>query len=282
MPDGQHGTPVFPGDSGTGVKSRGIDQLSLATCARVRGPARSPHIFGDSGPVRGPLVASRSPGRQRPVPKAQGVNQMPRATLAWLRGPAGWTRCPGTLALESEGTRCPLGLLGDSDRARGPGIRTAVPGDSRLGPRYPGIHLLSWATRAGARGPAVSTYSPGRLGFWSEVPQSTSYPGRIGRCPERTCARPVFPGHSDPGPRDYGVDLLSWANRAGSEGQHGRPAVPVHSGRGLTARGVDQSSRATHARFRRPAVRPDVPGDSGPGRRDRDVDQLSRVTRARV
>lgn len=101
------------------------------------------------------------------------------------------------------------------------------------------------ATRARVRGPAGSTRCPGRLG-----PR-----------PKALRCQPDVPDHSRLRPRLRGVDQLSWATGAWSEGAWCQTGVPGNSGPCLKARVVDQLSQALGPVSEGTWVRPGVPGD---------------------
>ena len=179
----RRGRLALPGNQGSCPISRGVDQLSQVTQARVQAPAVS--------------------------------TPSPRATWAQLRA-VGLTTCPGRLATWSQVPRSQAALLGDSGqgprtlvlaqlslatwaRVRGTTVPPAVPGDLGLGPkgsrcslaasgdsgpcpRSRGVDQHSWATRAQFRVPAASTSNPRRPGPSSEDPQG----------------RPAVPGDSGP------------------------------------------------------------------------------------
>ena len=183
----------FPDDSGSGSMARRVDRLSRANRAHAWGLTVSTRCPGGLVPGTeglgvdllfletrarslGPAGTTICPGDSGPCPRAHRDDQLSWEARDCVGGPAALTSLPGHLRPEPEGPQCPTALLGDSDRTRGHGSRTAVPGDSCCGPSYRGVNLLSWATRASARGPTVSSNSPRRLEFWSEVPQLTSCP----------------------------------------------------------------------------------------------------------
>ena len=240
--------PAVPGDLGPGQRDRGVDQVSRVTRDCTRGLAVSTRLPGRPGAVpEGTLGGSAVLGNLGLYPRPRSVDQTSRATLS----AQGSTSCPGTLAFVSEGLRG----------------QPAVPGEWGSGPKALGVDQLSWATQARALGPAVSTNSPGRLGFGSDGPWSTSCPGSLAPMPDVPRGRPAAPGDSGLYPRAHGVDHLSRAPRARvqgptgstkcsgrllprSDGPHGRPNVPGNSGSGPRAFGVDQQSRATRVLFR--------------------------------
>ena len=132
MPEGPLSGPAVPGHLGLYPRPRGVDQMSQATWARIRGP--------------------------------RGVDQLYRVTRALVREPPVSTSGPGRLGPGSEDTKstsCPgeLGAVSDIPRTR-----PAVPGDSGPGRTYCGFYQASWATGARSRGPAVWTSCPGQLG----------------------------------------------------------------------------------------------------------------------
>ena len=133
------GQAAVPCDLGRGARARGVDQLSRGTRARVQGTARS----------------NSCPGRLWPGSEGLQCRLTLLTTLAQVRWPTGSTSCPRHLGTGYKGPRC------------GP----AFSGESCLGPRARGVHLLSWATRvfdqpsrvirAQIRGPTESTSCPG-------------------------------------------------------------------------------------------------------------------------
>src|SRR5512137_2969260 len=90
------GRPAVPGDWGLGPKALGVDQLSRATRARIRGPAGQPDIPGDSG----------ADPRACRIAQDSWSDQLSRATRAWVRWPAGTSSSRGRVAL----VRLPAGL----------------------------------------------------------------------------------------------------------------------------------------------------------------------------
>ena len=182
----QGGLPAVLSISGQCPRARGVDQLSLATQARVRGPKGSTSSPGrlvsgcDSLRFRQAL-----PGDSDQCPSARDVDQLSWATHVRVRGPVRSTRCPALPGLLSEVRRGP----------------PAPPGDSRSGPRVRGVDQLSRAIGLGSDGlqsrPAVledSRQAPmaRRLdhmsrGTWGRVPVpavSNSSPGRLGAMSE--------------------------------------------------------------------------------------------------
>ena len=216
----------------------GVEQLSWATCARVRGRRSQPAVLGDSGTGL----------------RALGVHHLSRATPAGAREPAVSTNSPGRLGPGSEGPRS----------------RQAVPGDPGLGPIARGVDQQSRAPRASVRVPARMTqclWGPGLLGDSGPLTRArgvdqlsrVTQPGS--KSPR---ARAALPGHSCLGPMPLRVDQLSGVIRAraqgpavsttdpgqlrsGSEGLRGRPAVPGDPRLVPIARGFDQRSQATRA-----------------------------------
>ena len=152
LPEGPLGRPALPGNSGLYPRPRGVDQMSQATWARIRGP--------------------------------RGVDQLYRVTWALVRGPPVSTSGPGRLGPGSEDTKstsCPgeLGAVSDIPRTR-----PAVPGGSGPGRTYCGFYQASWATGARSRGPAVWTSCPGQHGTVPEGSQRRpDIPGVSGPCP---------------------------------------------------------------------------------------------------
>ena len=211
----RRGRLALPGNQGSCPISRGVDQLSQVTQARVQAPAVS--------------------------------TPSPRATWAQLRA-VGLTTYPGRLATWSQVPRSQAALLGDSGqgprtlvlaqlslatwaRVRGTTAPPAVPGDLGLGPRDRGVYLLPRATQAPVRGHAGSTSTPGQL-------------ARSSKCPQH---QPAIPGVPGPVPKTRRVDQLCLETRA----RERRPLVstrfPGRLGPGSKARGVEQFSRATRA-----------------------------------
>ena len=188
MSEGPRCRPALLGDSRWGPRSRGVDQMSRASRAMVRGPAwstsspgrlelgsevpqGSPAFPGDSRSGRWPTLSTSSPGRLGPMPEglrarpdvpadlgpcssACGVDQLSRATRARVRWSAGSTSCPSLLGPCSEGPRC----------------RPALPGDLRPAPITREVSQLSQATCARVRGPVGLTSSPRRLRLLSDGP----------------------------------------------------------------------------------------------------------------
>ena len=109
--EGPRGRPALPCLSGPGPMVRGINELSQATRACVRGPAGS----------------TSSPGRITLGSKGQGVDPWPWATRTRALWPAGSTSCPGRLAPGSKGSR----------------FRPDLPGESRSGLMARGVDQLS-------------------------------------------------------------------------------------------------------------------------------------------
>ena len=139
-----------------GPRAPGVDQLSLATRASVRGPEGSKSSPGRLAlGFQGPRVRPDVFGDSGPVLRDGGVDQVPKATRGRARGPAG-----------------PPDLLGHS----GPALRAS------------GLDQLSRATRACVQGTAGSTSTHGPLRFVSAGPQGLSaLPGvsRSGRIVRR-------------------------------------------------------------------------------------------------
>lgn len=172
------GRPPLPGHLRTRPRTRVFNQLSRATRAQVRGPAGSASCPGGLGPMPERLrVRPAVLGDLGPCQWTRCVDQPSRASQTRARGPVVFTSTPGGLRpfLRARvSNSCLRGLvLGSED----PRCQPVVPGDSGTSPRARRIDHLSQATQAGTRGPAVSTNSAGRIGFWSEVPRSTTCPG---------------------------------------------------------------------------------------------------------
>ena len=211
MPEGPLSGPAVPGHLGLYPRPRGVDQMSQATWARIRGP--------------------------------RGVDQLYRVTRALVRGPPVSTSGPGRLGPGSEDTKstsCPgeLGAVSDI-----PWTRPAVPGDSGPGRTYCGFYQASWATRARSRGPAVDQLSRATRDCTQGLAGSSRYPGRLLHVSECPRCRQAVLGDSDPGPSARGADQLCRETRnlvggpvglsslpgrlsPGSQGPRGRPAVP--------------------------------------------------------
>ena len=258
-------TPTLPGDSRSGPRARSVDQQSLATRARLRGPAGSTSCPSLLGPCsEGPRGRPALPHDSCPAVIASGFNKLSRATQASVRGPTVSTSSAGRLALGSE---VPWG-------------RPDVRGFSGYGPRSRVVHQLSRATRARFRGPAGFTSIPRRLALRSMAHIVDQSPGRLGPMPEGLRARPDVPADLGPCSSACGVDQLSRATRApvrwparstgspgrlvrGSVGPRGRP-VPQVTRAWAECRGV--------ARF---------PGQLALGSEGPPFDKNSRVTRVR-
>ncbi|XP_020937325.1 collagen alpha-1(I) chain-like [Sus scrofa] len=281
--EGPRCRPVLPGQSGPGLRGRGVDKRSCVTPGRVRGPMSFTSLPGDSGPG----------------PRALRDDQLFGAIRAWVRGPAVSTGSPVRLAPVPKGPRGRQAVFGDS----GPGPRSACrrgqpddTGDSGPDLRACGVDQLSRANRARvrarARGPTVSSSCPGDsdhargpagstvVGDSGPGPKSNGF-HQLSRVTKDWIRRPSVStcclGHSGPGPRARGIGQLSRANRArvrvpagltrfhgrfgpGPEGLRGRPAVLGDAGLAPKARGVDPLSRVTRAQERGPAVFSIPPG----------------------
>ena len=221
------GRLALPGDQGLCPRSRGIDQLSRATQARVHAPAVSTPSPGRCGlssdacgvdhmsqktcdRVRSPTVSSGFPRRLGPGSKDHRARPALPCYLGLCARHHSSTSCPGCLVPGSEGPRFHQvsrassaqvqGLAGFTccPARRGRGSKSQLgrptpPGDLRPGPWACGIDHLSRDTRARFRGPAESTSSNWRLGPVNEGPW----------------CRPVLPNNPDPVPRARGVDQLS-------------------------------------------------------------------------
>ena len=222
-----------------------VDRLSCRTRALARVPALWTSSTGTHTLVSKALgVDQLSRETAGSAPSACGVDQLSRATRALVRGPP-----------------CRHGFPGASARARGPGYRAAVPCDSRLCPRAPGVNQRSrqhgpvcespWgrppvpgasgryprahnvdqfsrASRFLVQGPAL-TSCPGRIVPASVFPVLNSCPGQLGLCSD--------------GPH---VHQLSRATRAWVQG---------------TACSTSCPGRLTPVSAA-PGCRPAVPGDS--------------------
>ena len=175
------------GDWGPGPKALGVDQLTWAARAWVRGPSGLTNSPGRLGPgsecprCRPPLRETRDlvggssgstslSGDSGPCPRAHSFDKHPRRLWTMLAA-AGSNSCPRELPL---GPRSPsvdqlsLGLALVSECPRG---LPALPGDSRSGSRAREVGPISLATRAQFRGPAGSTWSQRRLGPVTEAPR---------------------------------------------------------------------------------------------------------------
>ena len=158
VPNGPQGRPAFSGYSGPALRARGLDQLSRAACAWVRGPPCSTSFPGRLGPgsegrwceptLAGALGSFPRSRGQPAVPhvlgllsRAHGVNQLSLATGARSQKPLVSTIGPWRFALKSVG----------------PQGRTTVPGDWGPGPSARRFDQLSRVTRARVRVPAVLT-----------------------------------------------------------------------------------------------------------------------------
>ena len=180
--------------------------MSWVTRARVRGPAVSTscpgrlksgsrargftswpgrHVPGSEIPWVRPAILGDSGLGQT----SRDVDQLSQTIRNWVRGTAVLTRCPG-----------------DSGPGPVPTVSISSPGRIGLCRWAHGVDQLSRATCARVRVPAGSTRSPWPLGPLSKCPR-----GRL-----------AVPGDSGPGPRDRGVDKLSWVTRAGPECPRGR------------------------------------------------------------
>ena len=186
-------TPGLLGDSGPCPMAQGVDQLSQAIAAQLRGPAVStsspgPLVLGSEGPRGRPAVQGDSgPGPKaggvnqlslapRVLFRGLGVNQLSRMSWAFFRGPTGSTSCPWRLglspkalvsticpwrfALKSVDPRGPTTVPGDRGPVPVPAGSTRCPGQLGPGPRSRSCDQLSRATRVRGRGPVVSTSCP--------------------------------------------------------------------------------------------------------------------------
>ena len=182
--------PTVPGDSGPfprdrvlnscpadlclGPRAPGVDQLSRALWARAQGLAlltRCPRRLrpGSECPRCGPAL----PGDSCPGPSALVFDQQSRVTRSWVHGPQGRAAVPGNSGMYPRPRGVP-DIPGKSrlcPRARGVEqlsqatcpmseclrLRPPLPGESPSSLMAHGVDQLPWATRARARGPAVST-----------------------------------------------------------------------------------------------------------------------------
>ena len=149
---------------------------------------------------------------------------------------------------------------------RGPTGLPALPGDSGQVPRACGIHQLSRATRALARGPSLSTSCPLRPGRESEGPQ----------------CRPALSGHLGLGSRARSVYLLPQATLAWVHGPSVWTSLPGDSCSCPRPVGSTSCPGRLTLMCEGPRCRPTIPGNSGQGRIAHGVDQLSQVIPATV
>ena len=233
MPNGPRGRPAVPGDCGPAPRARGLDQLSRAACAWVRGPPWSTSGPGRLGPGSEgrwcePTLAGASGSfpRSRGQPavphvlgrlsRAQGVNQLSLATGARVQRPLVSTICPWRFALKSV---FPQG-------------RPTAPGDWGPGPSARRFNQLSCVTQARVRGPAVAISCLAQLGSGAEVP----------------LCRPAVPHDLGLFSRAQVVNQLSLATHTQVPGPAGLTSPP---------------RRITHWSDS-PRVRPGLPGETGP------------------
>ena len=248
MPEGLQARPDVPADLGPCSSACGVDQLSRATRAPVRRPAK---LTGSPGP----LVRGSVGPRGRPVPPGDsGLGRVSRGHQI------------------SRTTRA---------RVRGPAVGQAVFGDSGSGVLPRGVDHLSRTTHARFRGPGGSTSCPEHFGPVSECPRvSTSSPWRLRPGSEGPSGRPAVPDDSCPAVLACGLDKLSWVTQASvrgpvqksscpgqlgpmSEGLRCRPANLGNSRWGPRSRGFDQMSRDTRALVRGPTELTSSPGQLG-------------------
>lgn len=181
--------PAVPEVSRPGPRTRGMEQLSLATRARLRMHVRSTSSPGRLGPGSdGPGVCPAVPYDLRLSPIPRALHQLSRATRASDQGLTGSTNTPRPLAIGCEGPRGQPAVLGSSgpwprslvlDRFPGrptpgfqcPRLRPALQGDAASYPKARAVDQLSRVIRASVHGPMVSTNCPGRLGAVSNGPQ---------------------------------------------------------------------------------------------------------------
>ena len=197
-----------------------VHQLSRATLARARGPAGStrchgrnvpgsacqrcrPEFTGDSALARVPALWTSCTGTHTLVSKALGVDQLSRETAGSAPSACGVDQLSRATRALVRGPPCRHGFPGDSDRARGPGYRTAVPCDSRFCPRAPGVNQRSRQHGPVCESPRGRPPVPGASGryprahkvdqfsrasrFLVQGPALTSCPGRI--VPGSACQR---------------------------------------------------------------------------------------------
>ena len=155
----------------------------------------------------------------------------------------------------------------------GPCRRAAVPGNSGPCPRACDVDLLSWATRAGVRGPVGLTSCPGLLRLLSQIQRgppalpgdSSSVPKSRGvnQHPRATRARVRWPAESTICPRllwlmcgASGVEYTPGELRlmSGCDSQWFQQALLGDSGQCPWARAEEQLSRATRAHVRGPVM----------------------------
>ena len=178
--------PAVPEVSRPGPRTRGMEQLSLATRARLRMHVRSTSSPGRLGPGSdGPGVCPAVPYDLRLSPIPRALHQLSRATRASDQGLTGSTNTPRPLAIGCEGPRGQPAVLGSSgpwprslvrDRFPGrptpgfqcPRLRPALLGDSASGLMARAVDQHSPASRARVRRPAGSTNTPACLTRMSE------------------------------------------------------------------------------------------------------------------
>ena len=177
MPEGLRARPDVPADLGPCSSACGVDQLSRATRATVRWPARS----------------TRSPGRLVLGSVGPQGRPVPQVTRAWAEG-RGVARFPGQLALGSEGP--PF-----DKNSRVTRVRFFFPTESTTCP-------------ARLVGPGGSTSCPEHFGPVSECPRvSTSSPWRLRPGSEGPRGRPALLDHSCPAVIACSFDKLSRATQ---------------------------------------------------------------------
>ena len=139
-----------------------VDQLSLMTHARVRGPAGSTSSPGRPGLVpEVPCSPPALPGDLGPCPWAHGIDQLSRATQARVQAPAVSTPSPGRCGLSSEACGVDHMSRKTCDRVRSPTVSSGFP--RRLGP----------GSKDHRARPALPCY----LGLCARHHSSTSCPG---------------------------------------------------------------------------------------------------------
>ena len=164
----------------------------------------------------------------------------------------GTTSLSGRLRPVPEGSRFRPASRVTLDHARGAAVSNCGPRRLVLGLGAPRVDQRSRATDLQVRGPTRSTSCPGVL---RGPAGPTRSPGPLALAFKGPQVRPAVPGDWGPGQKDFGVDQLSWANRAwvrgptsstscpgqlalGSEGPWGRPDVRGDSRLFLRSRGI--------------------------------------------
>ena len=175
------GQQTLQGDSRLGARGRGVDQLSWETLACARSHTGSINVLGDLGPDS----------------SARGFDQLSWVTWPRVQMPAQWINFPGRFGPVSMGPWCRptvLGVSGQGPRAAG---STNTPAHLTHVSQGRGVDQLSQITRAHARGRAGWTSCPVGIGLVSEGP----------RC------GPALPGDTLSGPNVREVNQLSRVTR---------------------------------------------------------------------